>query len=666
MKINLKRSIAMCAVVLLAACGNNASNNTSNNATTNAGPPVSLTGSPLGNAPSNTAQSADAYTPLVNRQQDDSPMKARDMSATPVAALIALGAPVASQAAIAKQAGSIAGSGSGKPLQIGFSRDVAQTGTTNATKQVLKWQTTAGGGQVAAINFNSSGAKGLRIGLLVTQLPASATLRFYAKGAATAYEVKGAEVLRVLATNLAAGDKSDAGRTYWGPVVYGTDATLEIELPAGVGADAVDVSVPTVSHLFMSMKEGSTISPQANDTAANKASACQVDVTCTTPLPAASKAVVWLTFNDGGGQYTCSGTLLADKLANGSQTGTPYVLTANHCVANQTVASSLYSESLRRSTGCNSTNFDYFPTAIGGATLLYTAYNTESTLLRLYGNPAAGVLFAGWDASIDVALGTAVSSIHHPEGDAQRLSRGTVTGYVDRNGNPAPYVSLSTFLDVNFTTGLTEPGSSGAGLFKGTDANPKLIGQLYGGVGICPTTSSRSVFGRFDVAFREGMSAWLSPAEAAASAIRQPVYRFFIPQSGVYFYTIYASERDSILATLANVFTYEGIAFYASPTPTPGYNAITRFRNNLNGSYLYTISDVEKASILQNYPQYVLEGTAWYAEQGSAGGSLPLYRFRTNNGSHIYTAYESEKASILANYTSFVLEGPAYYVKLTP
>ena len=60
------------------------------------------------------------------------------------------------------------------------------------------------------------------------------------------------------------------------------------------------------------------------------------------------------------------------------------------------------------------------------------------------------------------------------------------------------------------------------------------------------------------------------------------------------------------------------------------------------------------------------QSTAWYAEQGTAGGGSPLYRFRTNNGSHIYTAYESEKASILANYPSFVLEGPAYYVKLAP
>ena len=194
MKTNLKLLLATCAIALLTACGNN----TSGGAGATGGSAVALSGSPLGYAPTAIAQSADAYKPPVNAQQADSPMKARDLSVAPAATHITLGAPVASQAATANQAAS---SGAGKPFIIGFGRDVAQTSTTTATKQVLKWQATAAGGQVAALNFNSTGAKGLRIGLLVTQLPASATLRFYAKGAATAYEVKGAEVLRILATN---------------------------------------------------------------------------------------------------------------------------------------------------------------------------------------------------------------------------------------------------------------------------------------------------------------------------------------------------------------------------------------------------------------------------------------------------------------------------------
>ena len=656
MKTNFKLLIAACTLALLSACGNNSTSTESAAA--------SLKGSPLGNAPTVLAQAVDAYTPPVSAQQPASPMKARDLSVAPTAANIALGAPVASMAAAARSASS-----AGKPFQIGFGRDVAQTATAAATQQVLKWHATAAGGQMAAINFNSTGAKGLRIGLLVTQLPASATLRFYAKGAATAYEVRGAEVLRVLATNLAAGDKSDAGRTYWSPVLEGTDATLEIELPAGVGADAVDVSVPTVSHLFMSMKEGSEVAPQAAYSGGNAGLSCQVDVSCTTPLPAASNAVVLLAFPVGGGTGMCSGTLLNNSANN----GIPYVLTASHCLSNQTTASSLYIESRYRSSSCNATNGNYYPTSITGAALLYTAYNTDSTLLRLNGAPAAGVLFAGWDATTLPALNTPVSNIHHPKGDAQRLSRGTVVEYLTRNpDNASTNFSISpaansTILGVALTVGLTEPGSSGSGLFKGTDANPQLIGQLYGGqLPSCANNPVYNVYGRFDKAFKAGMRVWLSPDAAAPNPNRQPVYRFYVPQSGVYFYTIYPSERDDILATKSNLFTYEGIAFYASPTPTTGFSGIYRFRNKTTGAYLYTISEVEKADILQNYPQFVLEGTAWYAEQGSAGGGLPLYRFRTNNSTHIYTAYESEKASILANYPSFVLEGPAYYVKLAP
>lgn len=659
MKTNLKLLLATCAVAILTACGNN----TSNSATSTSDVTVARTGSPLGYAPTTIAQVADAYKPPVSALQADSPMKARDLSVAPAATHIALGAPVASQAAIANQAGS---NGDGKPLQMGFNREVTQTGSTTATKQALKWQATAAGGQVAAINFSSTGAKGLRIGLLVTQLPASATLRFYAKGAATAYEIKGAEILRILATNLAAGDTSDAGRTYWGPVVDGTDTTLEIELPAGVGTDAVDVSIPKVSHLFMSMKEGSEITPENTASRTNAGLSCQVDVSCTTPLPAASNAVVWLVFTTGSGSAGCSGTLLNDS----SSSGKPYVLTANHCLSSQTEASSVNSQTRRRSLSCSSTIYDYFPTAIGGSKLLYTAYNTDSTLLLLTGAPTAGTLFAGWDASTVPTLNTPVSNIHHPQADPQRLSRGSITGYSVRNASNPIYfgnsdITSGTILNVTLTTGLTENGSSGSGLFKGADNNPRLIGQLFGGSTPSCGTAASNVYGRFDVAFEAGMRTWLSPDAAAPNPNRQPVYRFYNAQSNVYFYTISSAERDTILAKLSNALTYEGIAFYASPTAAAGYSTIYRFRHTVNGSYLYTISEVEKNSILQGYPQYVLEGTAWFAEPSAAGGGSPLYRFRTNN-THIYTAYESERASIIANYPSFVFEGTAYYVKLTP
>lgn len=511
---------------VLAACSNNSEDPSSLTSKTN-----STTVAATGSISSESALSVDSFRPSANIAAQESPMKARDMSAAPVATNVSLGAPLSSQSASARANNeTVANDHMGKPMQIGFGRNVAQTSTATATQQLLAWKTTASGGQVAAINFNSTGAKGIRIGLLVTQLPETATLRFYAKGATTAFEVKGAAVLEVLAKNLAAGDKTDEGRTYWLPSVDGADATVEIELPSGISSSTVTVSIPSISHIFMSSKEISSATAQLNyagDT--NLGLSCQVDVTCSAPIPAATDAVVHLRFIKNSGTYICSGTMLNDTISS----ATPYLLTANHCIDNQTVASTLTSWFKYRSTTCNDgTTGEYYPT-LGGADLLYTAYGTDSTLLKLRAAPAVtGVLYAGWDATTAPAVSTNAHSIHHPRGDQQRLSRGSIVGYSTRNAtNPNSFipsnVTNGAILDVTLTTGLTEGGSSGSGLFKGTDANPILIGQLFGGStpgnaanGFIPACSAanpsiamqpNNVYGRFDVAFKDGMNDWLAP-----------------------------------------------------------------------------------------------------------------------------------------------------------
>lgn len=663
MKTQFKLLLTAFTLSILAACGSNTSTNFEA-----IGKSASLTASPLGNAPVALTMAVDAYRPPASAAAQEPAMKPRDMSAAPVAASISLGGPLAGQAAAAnKYNAKDANDHMGKPLQIGFNRDVALTSTPAATEQVLKWKTTATGGQVAAINFNSTGAKGIRIGLLVTKLPETATLRFYAHGAETAFEVKGAEILAVLAKNLASGDKTDDARTYWSPFIDGSNGTVEIEIPANVSISSVDVSIPSVSHLFMSTKESNTAVAQLTYSGdINSGLSCQVDVKCTTPLPAASDAVAYIKFNKSGGSYICSGTMLNDSI----NSSTPYLLTANHCISSQTVASTLTIWFKYRSLICNDgTTGEYYPTALSqGSGLLYTAYATDSTLLRLNGALPTSVLFAGWDASTTPAMSTVIHNIHHPYGDQQRLSRGSVAAYLGSIASnfPTTTAASGTFLGVILTKGLTQPGSSGSGLFKGTDANPQLIGQLYGGEApSCSNPTVHNVYGRFDVAYKAGMSTWLSPAAAAPNPNRQPVYRFLNKQLNVYFYTINAAERDSILATLSDVLVYEGTAFYTSPTAAAGFSPVYRFRNNLNGAYLYTISLAEYNSISQNYPQFVYEGIAWYAEPSSAAGGLPLYRFRTTT-SHIYTAYESERLSILANYPSFVFEGISYYIRQTP
>jgi hypothetical protein len=136
--------------------------------------------------------------------------------------------------------------------------------------------------------------------------------------------------------------------------------------------------------------------------------------------------------------------------------------------------------------------------------------------------------------------------------------------------------------------------------------------------------------------------------------------------TGAYFFTIYDAEQTAALAGNPN-WRLEGPAFWASLATGTGLSPVYRFRNNFNGSYLYTIYEAEKADIQANYAAtFFYEGVAWYASQTkSTAGLNPLYRFRNlTNGTYLFSAYEAEKNAIVANYSAvFELEGIAYYVR---
>lgn len=678
MNLSLKLLLTASALSVLAACGNSTSSTGA--VATNKSSDLTATISSV----ITTAQTlaVDAHRPAAATvAEQEPPVKVRDLNAAPTPTIVALGAPPASQTAAAqKNNNTSTADHMGKPLQIGFGRDVALTSTTNATNQVLKWQATAAGGQVAAINFNSAGAKGIRVGLLVTQLPESATLRFYAKGAATAFVVKGSEVLAVLAKNLSAGDKTDAGRTYWGPSVDGADAIVEIEIPAGVLTSSVSVSVPSVSHIFMTNKEISTAVAQitySGDT--NLGLSCQVDVTCSTPKPAVTDAVAHLRFNEGANGYICSGTLLTDNI----NSATPYLLTANHCISTQTVASTLTSWFKYRSLTCNDgSTGEYYPT-IGGADLLYTAYGTDTTLVKLRNPPAvSGVLYAGWDATTAPVTSDPVHSVHHPKGDQQRLSRGTITGYSLRETNPTVQyydtrfygsnVTSGTILNVTLTTGLTQGGSSGSALLKGTDANPIVIGQLFGGstpgnaannyAPACTTATPPvamppdNVYGRFDVAYKAGMSDWLLQGVKL-------VTQFFNTTTGVHYYS-YGVTDSSSFATANPAYTNQGTAFKVSSYQTSGLSPVYRFYNTSNGSYFFTISEKERAAVATNTPRMRYDGIVWYASvAASATNTLPVYAaFNAATGSQFFTTSSTARSNLITANPQFKADGIAFYV----
>lgn len=414
----------------------------------------------------------------------------------------------------------------GQRQQIGFPRDVIQTVTPELTMTHFDWQATASGGHVAAVSFTSTGAMAVRAGLVVSQLPATARLKVYGRDASDVTVLSGAQVLGQLAQNTqgpgAATDGANVARTartYWTHDVEGDQVNLEIELPAGVGVQSVALAVPQLSHLFVSPKSAQASTSGGSggtNFVAKAAGSCEVDINCTSGYAAEGNATARYTFSGAdGGTYLCTGTLVNDR----ARSATPYFLTANHCVNLASEAASVTSYWFYKSASCNATALSpTVKTVRGGAALLYVSGESDTAFMRLNTAPPAGTSFAGWDSAAPAA-GMSIVGVHHPEGDLQKISYGSTQSFAACTGSStsdtftcsSSTVAVGKYVVVGWTRGVTESGSSGSALFKTVGTSTYLIGQLYGGASSCTNQKGTDSYGRFDVAYKAGLSKWLDP-----------------------------------------------------------------------------------------------------------------------------------------------------------
>lgn len=189
----------------------------------------------------------------------------------------------------------------------------------------------------------------------------------------------------------------DAAGGLWLPAAPGPEVALEVHVPDPGGASFVLGEVGEILHPDAPERCGLTEVESTTD----DWTACRIDATCTTTatfgaIENVRQAVVKLLWPIGDGTFGgCSGGLLADE----EQSGTPYVLTANHCFATQEEASGLTTYFDYRTETCNGAepNFWAMP-QVSGSTLLATAVENDSTLVRLSGLPAGEVYFLGWTA----------------------------------------------------------------------------------------------------------------------------------------------------------------------------------------------------------------------------------------------------------------------------
>ncbi len=196
-------------------------------------------------------------------------------------------------------------------------------------------------------------------------------------------------------------------------------------------------------------------------------------------------AVTKVTLKSGGISYLCSGSLIN----NARNDGTPYFLTAHHCISNADEASTLVAYFNYEIPGCDGEALT--PLTLSGASMLTTADSSDFSLLQLSSLPPSTYqpYYAGWDVQDTVMKN--VVGIHHPLGLTKKLCIDYDSIYAtpvditwDEHNSVSP---AGSHWVVGFDLGITDGGSSGSPLFN---EKKQIIGQLHGG------TNSYDLYGR--------------------------------------------------------------------------------------------------------------------------------------------------------------------------
>jgi lysyl endopeptidase len=272
----------------------------------------------------------------------------------------------------------------------------------------------------------------------------------------------------------------NATGTLWPALLPGSSASLILTLPANStwspGALRLSYVGAGYRHLFDSKEDLSLKS--GND--------CLVDIAC--PIgedysdPA--RAVARYTYRKNGFTYLCTGSLLTNT-ANDLR---PLFLTAHHCVPDADVASSMVLYFNYQSAQCGDRQASLPAAHLGGAQMLATRADVDTSLVELAVTPAQslGVYYAGWDRSGEVPVGSI--GIDHPRGRVKSIVENAAalntTNSCIMSGTQSTHWRTSAYVQ-----GVTMPGSSGSMLLvpsgDASGGGGLVTGVLSGGSSAC-------------------------------------------------------------------------------------------------------------------------------------------------------------------------------------
>lgn len=377
------------------------------------------------------------------------------------------------------------------PLRIASPAIVEITPATHGV-----WEAVAGG-RIWRTRILSEGATDLNLGFSRFQLPEGATLHLSSE---TEDYTQGAFTAR---------DNKPHGQL-WTPMVPGDRLVLEMFVPADANEPELVLSQINCGYRDLFHRRNQAGTPK-------DAGGCNNDVICPAGQPWTNeiRSVAVYTLN---GSFTCTGTLINDVAGDKRN----FFLTASHCGISAANAATVVVYWNFQSPVCGQRSGGSLDQTQSGATFRMAKSDVDVTLIELEDIPDLNfrVYYSGWDRS-GVAPAGAVG-IHHPNTDEKSISFSTSnlttipSCIVD--GAVAP-----THWQVYWNSGVTEPGSSGSGIWD--PATHKLVGTLSGGDSLCDTPFAPDCYGKFSVAWTNGTSAltrlrdWLDPANTGMAAV---------------------------------------------------------------------------------------------------------------------------------------------------
>jgi hypothetical protein len=364
-----------------------------------------------------------------------------------------------------------------KALRYAVGRDVPQI------PGVGTWLTVDpanGGGRIWVCDITSPTAYGLRLHLADMNLPQGARVVIFDPANPNGfvdgpYEGRGVH---------------DSGEM-WSLTIFSQTARVEVYLPPkAVGGPGLVID--RLQHAYRSFDQVFSV----------REGGCYNDVSCFANWASNAKATAGIGIISNNSLY-CTGTMLNDLTSD----LTPYFLTANHCLSSSSTAQNSEIYWLFQTSSCNGA-----PPALTSVsqsnvcTLLSTNATSDYTFLMVEGTiPRASLFWAGWTPTV-VPDGTLLASIHHPAGTYKRISFGTKASNVTC-GNSSHI--RSDWYAVGGILSVTEPGSSGSGLFR--QDSQQLVGQLHCGPSACGNAASaqHDDYGAFSVTYA-GISGFLA------------------------------------------------------------------------------------------------------------------------------------------------------------